>query len=253
MREWLLAAALLVAANTHASEPRGIRLLGTIVSSNPQSSSAVVDEGGKQHVVQPGMPLAGGEVIEIQPDAVLVRTGGRIEKLRLASLSVPSQGGNGSLPASPDGGADPGDAPSAPQARPSQPRVTPRSAVMSGNARRNRPLLDRASAGSRSEGETARSNDQLLADLAGQARFAPVMDNDGKLRGVAVMNIVPDSMIERLGLRSDDVVTAINGTPVDSSGRAMNVARGLGRGAPINLDIERKGIPTKVTIDPRSL
>ena len=125
---------------------------------------------------------------------------------------------------------------------------------MSGNARRNRPLLDRASAeGRRSEGETARSNDQLLADIASQARFAPVMDNNGKLRGVAVMNVVPDSMIERLGLRSDDVVTAINGTPVDSSGRAMNVARGLGRSAPINLDIERKGVPTKVTIDPRGL
>jgi S1-C subfamily serine protease len=60
-------------------------------------------------------------------------------------------------------------------------------------------------------------------------------------------------MIERLGLRSDDVVVAIQGTPVDSSGRAMDVARGLSFAQPVKLDIERRGAPIVVVVQPGSL
>jgi S1-C subfamily serine protease len=79
------------------------------------------------------------------------------------------------------------------------------------------------------------------------------MDNDGKLRGVALMNILPDSKLERLGLRSDDVIIAVNDTPIDSSGRAMNVARSLPRTKPVKLDVERGGVRTVVNVDPRGL
>src|SRR5262249_4491245 len=152
----------------------------------------------------------------------------QIETLTLASVSIPSGRGGGSVPPSPAPVDEDDDRPpSAPRAPAPAPvaRRAPARAAMSAAARRSarRPP---GSKDSPSDRGPARGNGQLVADLAAQPRFAPVMDNNGKLRGVALMNVVPDSLIERLGLRSDDVVVAIEGTPIDSSGRAMNVARG---------------------------
>ena len=67
------------------------------------------------------------------------------------------------------------------------------------------------------------------------------------------MNVMSDSMLERLGLRSDDVVVAIQGTPIDRAARAMAVARGLSWSQPVRLDIERHGVPTVVMVDPRAV
>jgi type II secretory pathway component PulC len=192
-------------------------------------------------------------VVEIQADAVLLRRRGRTETLTLASVSVPSGQGAGSLPAAPAPGAYDDAGPSAPRPRAAIPAPRPAARSAMGASARRGSGGSSNSRGKPSERDAAHGNDQLLADLASQARFAPVMDNDGKLRGVAVMNVVPDSMIERLGLRSDDVVVAIQGTPIDSSGRAMNVARQLDYAQPVKLDIERRGVPTVVVVQPGSL
>jgi type II secretion system protein C len=254
-----LAAVLSLAAlrAAQAVESRsGARLLGTIVSSDVRSSQAVISEAGKQRVVTIGMDVDGAEVVEIQAEAVLLRRQGRIETLTLAMASTPSGPGGGNVPAAAAPGADDGgDTPSgADRARGAAPvaRRPPARGAFGASASRG----TRGSSGSKdpsSEKDAARSNDQILADLANQARFAPVMDNNGKLRGVAIMNVMPDSMIERLGLRSDDVVVAIQGTPIDSSGAAMNVARGLDYSSPVTLGIERRGVPAVVVVQPASL
>ena len=260
MRDSLALAALVAVLSlaaldgARAAESRsGARLLGTIVSSDPRSSQAVISVGGSQQVVRIGMDVAGAEVVEIQPEAVVLRRRGQNETLTLASVSVGAVGGGGSLPAAPAPAAyGPNPPASAPGGRPGAgiPSTPSARAASGASARRGAA----SAPGSKpSERDQARSNDQVLADLAAQARFAPVMDNDGKLRGVAVMNIMPDSMIERLGLQSDDVVVAIQGTPIDSSGRAMNVARGLTFSQPVKLDIERHGMPTVVIVQPGSL
>jgi len=237
-----------------AESKSGVRLLGTIVSSNPSSSQAVVLEGDKQRVVRVGMDVDGAEVVEIHADEVVLRRRAQVETLTLASYSVPpGASGHGDLPAAPapsgyDG--DPSSAAPAARAAAAPRRSASRAALALRRGARSSPARDSKES---SEKEVARSNDELLAQLAMQARFAPVMDNDGKLRGVAVMNVMSDSAIERLGLQSDDVIVAIQGTPIDSSGRAMNVARGLRFTQPVKLDIERRGQPTVVMVQPGSL
>lgn len=254
-----LAAVLSVGAlrAAHAVESRsGARLLGTIVSSDARSSQAVISEAGKQRVVTIGMNVGGAEVVDIQAEAVLLRRQGRIETLTLAMASTPTGPGGGNVPAAAAPGADDdGDgSSSAGRSRGAAPiaRRPPARGALGASASRS----SRGSSSSKDspgKRDAAPSNDQLLADLASQARFAPVMDNNGKLRGVAVMNVMPDSTIERLGLRSDDVVVAIQGTRIDSSGAAMNVARGLDYSSPVKLDIERRGVPTVVVVQPASL
>ncbi len=249
-------AALLAAAFALApSHPAGAaesRLLGTVVSSDAARSLAAIDQRGVTRVLRTGGELEGAEVVEIRGDAVLLRRGGQIETLRLASPSLPAGHSVSSVPASPAdvqdadsrSARDSGRAARAPRPTPAAHRA-PRQAARAPSAP--------APAAGPSEADVARSNDELLANLAAQARFAPVMDNDGKLRGVAVMNVLSDSLLERLGLRSDDVVTAIQGVPIDSSGRAMNVARGLSWSQPVKLDVERGGLAKVVMIDPRSV
>jgi type II secretion system protein C len=245
----VLAALLLATARDgRALESRNVRLLGTIVSSDPASSQAVVEVSGKQSVVRAGMDLAGAQVVEIQSEQVLLRRNGQLEKLTLGSLSLSSAGRPGPVPASPapaDARSGAAVSPPRPAAAPARGNPRPSSASHSVALRKG---VTRG--GAMGEGEAARTNDQVMADLAAQARFAPVMDNDGKLRGVAVMNIMSDSLIERLGLRSDDVIVAIQGTPIDSSGRAMNVARSLNLSQPVRLDIERGGAPITLNVDP---
>lgn len=250
-RAWLAALLLCLAAgDASALESRNVRLLGTIVSSDPASSQAVVEVGGKQSVVRAGMDVGGAQVVEIQSELVMLRRGGQLEKLTLGSISVASLGKSGAaVPASPAPASADSDAPPPPPA-PAPARVARRSGSASQSAALRRGVTR---GGKMGEGEATRTNDQVMADLAAQARFAPVMDNDGKLRGVAVMNIMSDSLIERLGLRSDDVIVAIQGTPIDSSGRAMNVARSLNLSQPVRLDIERQGAPTTLMVDPSAV
>ena len=255
-----LLTAVLELAASHSSRAaesqRGIRLLGTVVSSDAARSLAMVEQGGAPRVVRTGGELDGAQVVEIRADGVLLRRNGKVETLALASLSRSSVAAVSTFPASPadvqegdargpaDRGRSPTLAPRASQRRP----AAARSAVS-----RSSSAPAPAAAAAPSEAEVARGNDELLADLASQARFAPVMDNDGKLRGVAVMNVLADSQLERLGLRSDDVITAIQGTKIDSSGQAMSVARGLSWSAPVKLDIERGGVAKVVVVDPRSV
>jgi general secretion pathway protein C len=256
IRPALVAALSLLAASAAGAgqSPGSARLLGTIVSSDASRSLAVIEDGGAQRVVRTGGELAGATVVEIRSDAVLLRRGARVETLSLAEESRPSAGAPPNVPASP-ARRDLDDSPPSADADPhagGRGRPAPRSSwrsARSAGAARSAADLPRAP----SEAEIARSNDELMANLATQARFAPVMDNDGKLRGVAVMNVVSDGMLERLGLRSDDVVTAIQGVPIDSTGRAMSVARGLDLSHPVKLDVERRGVHTVVVVDPRSL
>ena len=257
-REWSARAALaagalaLAAARLASADPsQAPRLLGTVVSSDAARSLAVIEQGGARRVIRTGGEFAGGTVVEIRSDSVRLRRGGRLETWTLADVSRP-YAATGSVPASPDTSRLDG-APRAADSRPSSLGARAASASSRAGGGSSAARRPPAAAKAKSEADLARSNDQLLADLAAQARFAPVMGNDGKLRGVAVMNVVPDGLIERLGLRSDDVVTAIQGVPIDSSGRAMNVARGLDGTSPVKLDIERRGVPTVVVVDPRSL
>jgi S1-C subfamily serine protease len=89
----------------------------------------------------------------------------------------------------------------------------------------------------------------MMSQLALQAQWVAVNDNSGQLRGVAVVSILPDSMLERLGLQSNDVVTSIQGVAVDSSGAALNTARGLDLSQPVTLGIERRGVATTVVVN----
>jgi type II secretion system protein C len=242
----------LSAAVAQAGSPRSdVRLLGTVVSSNSARSLAMVETGGASRAVRVGNDLDGATVVEIRSESIVLRRRGELETLVLASVSRPANLGGSDVPASAAPSDDELEATAAEHAHRAPPRRSPRRGASA--ASRRAPSAAPAPAREPSEADKARSADELLADISQQARFAAVNDDNGKLRGVAVMNVLGDSALERLGLRSDDVVTSINGTAIDSSGAALRVARGVNPSQPVTLGIERRGVPQVLRVDLRNL
>jgi general secretion pathway protein C len=52
-----------------------------------------------------------------------------------------------------------------------------------------------------------------------------------------------------LGLMPGDLVTAVNGTPLDDPNRGLEILRGVGAGGPVTLTVERNGAQQQVTVD----
>jgi S1-C subfamily serine protease len=100
---------------------------------------------------------------------------------------------------------------------------------------------------------SAAGNDQMLVNLSSQARYKPLLDENGQLRGVAVLDVRPDSTLERLGLRSGDVVVSVAGVRVDNSAAAFNALRAIDPRAGGEVLVERGGLPTRITVPPGAL
>ena len=60
-------------------------------------------------------------------------------------------------------------------------------------------------------------------------------------RGVVVADVAPDSPAARAGLARGDVITAVDGTPVDDPGRFRNLIAGMRPGTTVKLTVLRDG------------
>jgi general secretion pathway protein C len=88
---------------------------------------------------------------------------------------------------------------------------------------------------------------QDASGLAEKLQVLPVFE-DGKLRGVRLTAAGDASLITKLGLRPTDVVTAINGTPLDDLSRGQQVVQGLRNAASANVTVLRDGQPTQIHV-----
>lgn len=72
----------------------------------------------------------------------------------------------------------------------------------------------------------------------------------GQQRGYRVYPGRNRAQFAKLGLMPGDLVTAVNGTPLDDPNRGLETLRGVGAGSPVVLTIERNGQTQQVTVDP---
>jgi len=66
--------------------------------------------------------------------------------------------------------------------------------------------------------------------------------------GALVTDVQPDSPGSRAGLKSGDVITAINGQPVDSASRLSLAVGETAPGTKISLDVLRDGSPERISV-----
>jgi general secretion pathway protein C len=97
---------------------------------------------------------------------------------------------------------------------------------------------------------------QRLQDLAAQnpaaiteiIRPQPVFAN-GQQRGYRVYPGRNRQQFSRLGLMPGDLVTAINGTPLDDPARGMEILQSMNSATEVTVTIERNGQPTQISIN----
>ena len=63
----------------------------------------------------------------------------------------------------------------------------------------------------------------------------------GKVNGFKLVNMKPGSIYYDLGIRPGDVITAVNGKPLDSPNRALELYQKLGSLNNVSLEVERNG------------
>lgn len=71
-----------------------------------------------------------------------------------------------------------------------------------------------------------------------------------QLRGYRVYPGRNRGQFAKLGLQPGDLVTAVNGTPLDDPNRALEALRGVGMGPAVTLTIDRNGQQQQLAVDP---
>lgn len=72
-------------------------------------------------------------------------------------------------------------------------------------------------------------------------------------RGVAIVQIVPDSPAERAGLRRGDVLLQVGGTPVDSVARVQDRVDASQIGEPLSVQVLRGDRPLNLEVRPQAI
>ncbi len=89
-----------------------------------------------------------------------------------------------------------------------------------------------------------------LSSVLMQARAVPNRDpNTGEINGFRILDMQPGSIYEQLGLQRMDVIRGVNGEPVDSIQKAMEMYNTLKNGAQVKMQIERGGKVDTFTYD----
>ena len=220
-----------------------LQLKGVYAPSKNQGY-AVIQDGGKQTTYAIGENIgASGAVLEqVLADHVLLRRNGLLEKL---VLPKPAASGGGAVAG--------GDSSSGmPMADFGQPDMMPPPDMFSPSEAEPpppQPELEQpvpeqppmpAAEGAANLGDFRQAvlnNNMRLLEVASPQPY----ERDGKFLGFQLSPGSNVAMFNQLGLQAGDIVTAVNGTPLDNPAIAMRMLQEAGTAAQINLNITRNG------------
>lgn len=74
-----------------------------------------------------------------------------------------------------------------------------------------------------------------------QAHAVPFKDASGAIKGFKILSIVPGSVYESMGFQPNDVIVGVNGEPMNSIARAQELYAAAGTAQEVNIEIERGG------------
>ena len=81
-----------------------------------------------------------------------------------------------------------------------------------------------------------------LSSILMQARAVPNREpGTGNINGFRILDMQPGSIYEQLGIQRMDVIKSVDGTPVDSPAKAMELYNTLKNSPKVSLQVERNG------------
>ncbi len=184
-------------------------LAGTIATQDPKRGVAIISDGGPSKVYSVGDNVGGASLHSVYLDHVILDRSGQLE-----TLLLPRQLGSGMR--------------GPPIAR--RPGGDPRTVAAVDNIRR-----------------LVQQDPGILDQVM---RTVPSYDNAaGRLRGFRAYPGRNRQIFNKLGLRPGDLVTAINGTPLDDPQRSQDVFNTIQTSDHVTVTIERGGQKQEITLN----
>jgi len=203
-----------------------LTLKGILSNDSTAKHFALIARGSqKEEVYRVGDTIEGAEILQIESRRVLIRRNGVTEALNLEVKA--GQPRNASVTA-------------APVTMPGLNRGA--SLGVSGDRSGIRMISDTQRVVSQ---DTLRQQLQNLPQLLTQAKAVPHMEN-GQSVGFRVTEIQPDSVFQQLGLEREDVIRAVNGSPVRSVDDAIKAYGNMKTATSFQLDLLRRGQPVTI-------
>jgi general secretion pathway protein C len=184
-------------------------LAGTIATQDPKRGVAIISDGGPSKVYSVGDNVGGATLHSVYLDHVVLDRSGALETLQLPRLLGPGM--------------------------------------------RAPPVVRRSGADSRTVAAVNNIRRLVQEDpgiLDQVMRTVPSYDSSaGKLRGFRAYPGRNRQIFNKLGLRPGDLVTAINGTPLDDPQRSQEVFNTIQTSDHVTVDIERAGQKQEITLN----
>lgn len=202
-----------------------LKLRGVFSSQDKTIARAIIsDPKGDDDSYAIGDEVPGGAILnDILEDRVILERNGQLEVLKLPVESIPGES-----------------------------TVTTAGSRMNSGGRTQYPgaasaPIDTATANT---SEILRHyRDALMNDpqsVMGLVRVQPY-SRGGKLEGYRIRPGRDRQLLTKFGLRSGDVVKAVNGVPMDNPIKALEILRDLSTATSVTVDIERNGTPQSFT------
>jgi general secretion pathway protein C len=186
-------------------------LAGTIATQDPKHGVAIISDGGApSKVYSVGERIGGASLHSVYLDHVILDRGGALETLMLPRQLPPSSHGPALARRAPGG--------------------DPRTAAAVDNIRR---MVQ----------QDPNILDQVMRTVASYDNAA------GKLRGFRAYPGRNRAIFSKLGLKAGDLVTAINGTPLDDPQRSQDVFNTIQTSDHVTVTIERGGQRQDITLN----
>ncbi len=215
-----------------------LKLMGVVATANPRYSMAMIlDEDDQEtHVVGLGDFLPGEveiEILEIRRDRVFIDNDGRLEFIRLEDSPYGDPDAEAS--ARRQDGATSGESDSR------RARSRARAEEQREEQSRGRDGVER-----RSDSEYAVDRDRIESELSNPeqlTRQARIMPNyrDGEPDGLRLVGVSSNSLYSDLGIRSGDVIHAVDGNALTSQQQAMSLLESMQNQDQVTVEIERRG------------
>lgn len=210
-----------------------LTLRGTLNESAPDGGLAIIaDEAGADASYRVGDTLPGGGLLtEIHQGRVLFLREGVTESLSLPrDPSIQTSSTARSTPAS----------------RPGAPALPGMGMTDMSQIGKIGPISPNIAPGLPSFESLRAATGVDPAQLAKQVQVFPVFAN-GRMRGVRLAAGRDSNLLESTGLKPTDLITSVNGIPLDGPARQSQLVSSLGQGR-VEVELERDGKPMKLVI-----